>query len=278
LKLRLEILVVFGATLLIGLSDSSPAQSQSPSDSKADLCFAATITARGKSSFAGVPDSANNLSARVEWVIRKPPSVVMNPGDEITILVRDASDFKPGTKALFNSSGWIYGAGIAVRDLGHSIVSQPEEYDKFAGGLKIVEAEQSEAALRDRIANADAVVLGKVSAIGDRIVSCGFGIHGVSEHNPLCKEAFVNVQDALKGPVRNQLVVVFPTSDDVEWTTAPKLIQGQRATFILTKDAALKEFGASTFDALEPIDVLPPDKAPEVRKIALELKNATEKP
>jgi hypothetical protein len=259
---------------------------------KDNIQVLATILSKGKSSFPGVPESVNNMVARVDGILEKPDSVTLKVGDTITIIAKDPSLFENGSKAIFYSRGWIYGPGLAVKELRHETVTGAEDkraLNAHASGAKqalnahALETMQSDTTLSEHIAEADAVVVGTVTAVRDPIVPCGFGILGISEHNPLCKQAVVRIEDAMKGVSSRHIIIVFPSSLDVAWHDAPRFEEGEEATFILKKDVAATESVTQTgahvpaYTVLSPSDVLPKEKAAQVRAITREQANPHEK-
>jgi hypothetical protein len=94
----------------------------------------------------------------------------------------------------------------------------------------------------------------------------------VSEHDAKWKEAVLKVQSVDKGETsEKQVVVIFPSSDDIMWKQTPKFKPGQTGTWLLHKsqikdeavaDALLtpkvgEKVGAYT--SLDPEDFQPTD-------------------
>src|SRR5882672_9083092 len=86
---------------------------------QSSIVFAGTVSQLGATSFAGVPKSAQTLVVRVDTVLKKPSAVSLKKGDNVTVEGKDPSAFRDGTQGTFYTDGWIFGSGVAVRELGH---------------------------------------------------------------------------------------------------------------------------------------------------------------
>jgi hypothetical protein len=121
---------------------------------------------------------------------------------------------------------------------------------------------------RQRLADADIVVSGRVTGVRDVPVPK----RGITEHDPLWREATLTVSATHKGArVPKTIRVRFPGSTDVAWATAPKLQRGQKGVFLLKRDGAV-------FTALHPADVQPPDEVGAVQSLSAPKRRARSKP
>jgi len=134
--------------------------------------------------------------------------------------------------------------------------------------------------LQERIESAAAVVAGTVreirqSARADH-QSGGVGGLRISEHDPAIAEAVITVTDGIKGADKGtEIVVRFPTSNDVLWHAYPKFKVGQTGVFILGADALtggvsalVGSAGPRAFTVLERGDVLPMTEVERVRSVS----------
>lgn len=208
---------------------------------QSSIIFVGTVTKLGAVSFAGVPKSPQTIVVRVDAVLKKPAAVSLAKDSKVTVEVKDASAFQEGTQATFYAEGWILGAGVAVKEVGHEIA--PATLAPTAVGEKQTEASRiqkqiSDAELSARIKQADMVVVGRVVSVRPFATPTMAPTRPhISEHAPNWQEAVIQVESGLKGAKANQKVVVrFPGSMDVAWYGAPKFKEGQEATFILKKD------------------------------------------
>jgi hypothetical protein len=66
----------------------------------------------------------------------------------------------------------------------------------------------------------------------------GLTLQRPSEHDPMWREAVVEVEDVHKGSHKRKTIIVrFPASRDIMWNEAPKLRPGQEGYFVLHKPA-----------------------------------------
>src|SRR5580704_15956884 len=86
---------------------------------QSSIIFAGTVSEVAATSFAGVPKSAQTIVVRVDSVLKKPSAVSLKKGDNVTVEVKDPGAFQPGAQATFYTDGWIFGSGIAVKELRH---------------------------------------------------------------------------------------------------------------------------------------------------------------
>jgi len=215
---------------------------------QASIIFAGTVSQVAATSFAGVPQSARTIVVRVDSVLKKPATVSLKSGDSVTVEVKDASAFQEGAQATFYTDGWIFGSGVAVKELGHSLgaVSEPvPAAAKNAPGQ--MQGQLSDQQLKDRMNESDFVVVGRVTDVHKWNVpktKSGAPLH-VTEHDPDWHEAVVTVESVLKGgQVKgNKVIVRFPQRNDVAWVNSPKFAKDQKGIFCLNRD---KTSGAPT--------------------------------
>jgi hypothetical protein len=93
--------------------------SQAALAKQSSIVFSGTVSQLGAVSFAGVPQSPQTIVVRVDSVLKKPPAVSLKKGDNVTVELKDPSAFQQGTQATFYTEGWIFGSGVAVKELGH---------------------------------------------------------------------------------------------------------------------------------------------------------------
>jgi len=201
---------------------------------QSSIVFAGTVSQLGATSFAGVPKSAQTIVVRVDSVLKKPAAVSLKKGDNVTVELKDPSAFQQGIQATFYTEGWIFGSGVAVKELGHELGPSGGETSKPAVAD---ERQISDQELQDRLNVADFVVIGRVTDV-HRWNPPKSATTRISEHDPDWHEAVVEVQSVLKGgQVKgNKLVVRFPGRNDVAWVHSPKFEKNQRGIFCLNRD------------------------------------------
>jgi hypothetical protein len=221
------------------------ARAQAPTDQatlarQSSIVFSGTVTKIGSTSFADVPKSAQTLVVRVDSILKKPSAVSLRKGDDVTVEVKDASAFQEGTHATFYTDGWIFGSGVAVKELGHEMgpgiggTTKAGGTDEKAHGQP--QEQISDQELRDRLNSADFVVIGRVTDVHRWNVPKS--AYRVTEHDPDWHEAVVEIQSVLKGgKVKgNKVVLRFPQRNDVAWVHSPKFEKNQQGIFCLNRD------------------------------------------
>src|SRR5215472_7857627 len=210
--------------------------------SKSSIIFSGTVSQLGATSFADVPKSAQTIIVKVDSVEKKPAAVSLKKGDSVTVEVKDPSSFQEGTRVTFYTDGWIFGAGVAVKELGHETGAAAEPApmttaSKPAGQGK---NEISDQELMERMKASDFVVVGRVTDVRKwNAPKAKYGAPSrVTEHDPDWHEAVVEVQSVLKGgKVKgNKVIVRFPNRNDVAWVSSPKFAKDQRGIFCLNRD------------------------------------------
>jgi hypothetical protein len=251
---------------------------------QSSIIFAGTVSQLEATSFAGVPKSAQTVVVRVDSVLKKPAAVSLKKGDNVTVELKDPSAFQQGMQATFYTEGWIFGSGVAVKELGHEFGPGSSETSKtVAADEKAYQQSPdqiSDQELQNRLNAADFVVIGRVTDV-HRWTAPKSAATRVSEHDPDWHEAVVEVQSVLKGgQVKgNRIVVRFPGRNDVAWTRSPKFQKNQQGIFCLNRDqtsgVATKKVGgrqAAVYTCLGHGDSLPMSDAPRVRAL-LKTKN-----
>lgn len=241
----------------------------------ADIVFTGTVMHQGTASFYGVPVSENTIVVRVDQVIDQPAKLALRAGDTVTVEVLDLSSLDGGVQATFYTQGWIFGEGVAVREVGHELVVQAAGAAQGQDAQAMRQERQDEQ-LRARIAAADMVMLGRVVTVGPATLSQFQAERPITEHDAGWQEAVIEVETGIKGVADGQRVVVrFPTSMDVQWFNAPRFTAGQEGVFICSTDqvsgvqsAMLAGNQVVAYTALAPEDVLAPDQAARVTALA----------
>jgi hypothetical protein len=207
---------------------------------QSSIVFSGTVSQLGATSFADVPKSAQTIVVRVDSVLKKPSPVSLKTGDNVTVEVKDPSGFQEGTHATFYTEGWIFGSGVAVKELAHEIMPNggpkvASSTDKKAYGQT---QEQNDQELRDRLNSADFVVVGRVKEVHRWTPPKSATPYRITEHDPDWHEAVLEIKSVLKGGKikGKKMVVRFPGRNDVAWAQSPKFDKNQRGIFCLNRD------------------------------------------
>jgi hypothetical protein len=246
---------------------------------QSSIIFAGTVSQLEATSFAGVPKSTQTIVVRVDSVLKKPAAVSLKKGDNVTVELKDPSAFQQGMQATFYTEGWIFGSGVAVKELGHEFGPGSSKTSKTAAADEKAYQQSpdqiSDQELQNRLNAADFVVIGRVTDV-HRWNRPKSATTRVSEHDPDWHEAVVEVQSVLKGgQVKgNKIVVRFPGRNDVAWTRSPKFQKNQQGIFCLNRDqtsgVATEKVGGhqvAVYTCLGHGDSLPLSDAPRVRAL-----------
>jgi hypothetical protein len=273
---------VHGIFLCVALFASPMAAFAQGKDAQAALAgqssiiFVGTVSQLAATSFADVPKSAQTFVVRVDAILKKPAAVSLKKGDSVTVEVKDPSAFQPGTQATFYTDGWIFGSGVAVKELGHEIGPAGGGTSAAAAASASSQSEISDQELRERLNAADFVVIGRVTDVHRWVPPKSTKTTRVTEHDPDWHEAVVEIQSVLKGgQVKgNKIVVRFPGRNDVAWVRSPKFEKNQQGIFCLNKDqvtgAPTYKLGGrqvSVYTCLGHGDSLPMSDVPRVRAL-----------
>jgi len=243
---------------------------------QSDIIFIGTVTQVGAVAVPEVPASPRTVVVRVDQVLEKPSAVALATGDSVTVETRRPGSLKAGTQATFYTTGWIFGRGVAVREVGHepgrSPVVAADERDAVARARR----EVNDADLKTHIQRAAMVVAGRVEQVRPaELAAAPARPKRISEHDPDWQEAIIRVEDGIKGAQAGERVVVrFPGSPDVAWVGTPKFAVGQEGTFLLHKDSTtgspltmIAGRSVPAYTALHKVDVLSKQDATRVRAL-----------
>jgi hypothetical protein len=248
---------------------------------QSDIIFIGTVTQVGAVAAPEVPASDRTVVVHVDQVLEKPAAVALGAGDSVTVQTAQHGSLKPGSQATFYTTGWIFGQGVAVREVGHEPGHSPVVAADQQEAVTRARLEVNDAELKAHIQKAAMVVAGRVEQVRPAELAAAPGAPGgahrtrISEHDAQWQEAIIQVQDGIKGAQAGEQVVVrFPTSLDVAWVGTPRFTVGQEGTFVLHKDsttgspnAMLAGRSVPAYTALHKVDVLSRQDATRVRAL-----------
>jgi hypothetical protein len=201
---------------------------------RSNIVFTGTVTQVGAASFAGVTPTPQTLVVRVEDVLDKPAGLGLVVGDSVTVEPLDTI-LKIGARATFYTTGWVFGRGVAVREVAHEVLPAQASLAARRDSFVQLKRQMSDATLAERVRAADMIVAGRVETI--RTATLAPQPHRrITEHDPDWQEAVIVVDSMIKGPAIAKVVVRFPGSLDIAWQRLPKFTAGQTGTFLLHRD------------------------------------------
>ena len=243
---------------------------------QSDIIFIGTVTQVHAVAVPEVPASDRTIVVRIDQVLEKPAAVALTPGDSVTVQTVRPGSLKPGTQATFYTTGWIFGRGVAVREVGHELGHSPVVAADQQEAVARARLDVNDADLRAHILKAAMVVAGRVEQVRPAELAAAPGRpKRITEHDADWQEAIIQVEDGLKGArAGEQVVVRFPGSHDVAWVGTPRFAVGQEGTFLLHKDSTtgspttmIAGRAVPAYTALHKLDVLPKQDAPHIRDL-----------
>jgi hypothetical protein len=224
---------------------------------QSNFVFQGTVTRLNASTEPQVPASPSTAVVRVDNVIAGDNMVSDIKGKEITVQLLSPRSVAIGRQLLFFSNIAVAGQSLAVKEVSHMDASA---YGKSAGQVSDYVKRKPELDLQARVAGAELIVTGAVTAIRRSEAS---GPHP-SEHDPEWTEATVSVQSTEKGSAPQTVTVWFPASNDIRWFRSPKFQIGQSGVFLLRRSTDRNLQG---FSALHPLDFQADAERDHVRRL-----------
>jgi hypothetical protein len=245
------------------------------------LIFLGTVEQLQAATMPAVPVSSDTVIVKVDEVYRAPDMLGDLSGSEVTVQLREDEPLQAGQQAVFFTKPWLYGEGVAVVEVerrevrGGRGAAAASARTRMGEQVAAAVANQSDEALRQRVAAADAIVVGRVvnaePVAGEQGQAAAAGADvapggtRVSEHDPQWWQASIAVESVAKGTlprppaaagagVQPTVTVTFANSMDVMWFDSPKLRVGEEGVWFLHGGAAAAEAGAAPFATLDPLD------------------------
>jgi hypothetical protein len=223
---------------------------------EAPISFLGTVERLGAATMSDLPIDQRTAIVRVDQVLHAPAAFAQLGGTQITVQLAEKADPpKQGEQFAFFVTGVAFGDSIAVAEIGRLPAAdlQPHLAKAQAMGsapLAELQAEVEAAALRDHVADASLVVVGRVSKLEEVRTRQG-------EHDQHYWKATIDVHHVEKGRLRgDQVEVLYANSLDVRWRDAPKPKAGQEAVWIL-HDTDRRTRPLGRYVILHPEDVQP---------------------
>jgi hypothetical protein len=218
---------------------------------QAKFIFKGTVEKLKASTIPSVPLTDKTTIVRVDEILRAPEPLSYYGGQRITVQLGSREQLKKDEQAIFYTNSWIVGESLAVQSVGHTAVDTGSKAAQKKGRAASAASDEADPTLQGQVADADAVVVGKVtsvrvldepSASGASNAASTKQYQSVSEHSPVWHEAVIEVEDVEKGSnIPKQVLVRFPSSTDVLWYDAPKFQTGQEGVFLLRKESKKTE-------------------------------------
>jgi hypothetical protein len=209
----------------------------------------------------GLEDAVTTATVEVQAVLLGTDVTRGLVGQDVTVLSDSAAAILEETEQfVFFTNCVSLGDRVIAQEVGRREAST-DSVREITEALRLAE----ERPLVERVAAADLIVTGEV--VSHRLLERPFP--PTSEHDPEWGIATVTVGSVIKGRRRARIEVLFADSMDVAWYKSPKLHEGANGIFILrtrSDDEAPAEVPRTVYQATDPLDFLPADRLPDVRR------------
>jgi hypothetical protein len=244
---------------------------------RARFIFRGTVEKLGAATMSGVPISNATAVVKVEEVLLAPSVLGDLTGKDLTVELTAAGTADQGRHAVFFAEPWLYGDGVAVKEIGRRELQPRAEAERRRVREQVSRTLERllDEELRQHLGEVEAVIVGRV--VNARPLALP-GPPPASEHDPQWWEAVCAVESVEKGDVPRPAVPVrFASSLDVMWAQAPKLHVGGHGVWLLHRSPATTE-GAGPLDlrlppgyaVIHPLDAHPPEAAERIRRLTRE--------
>ena len=271
------------------LATAALAQDREAQVRQSSIIFVGRVTEVGGTVMSAIPPQPEMLVVEVERVLDKPLAVSISAEQPVMVKLRQAGELNAGDRAVFYTDGRILGETLALDEVGHELLEGQTVLSAAGAGpadepspeaIERLRSEVNEQALQSRIELAAAVVVGRVREIRELTGTAARAGPGgelpISEHDPQTAEAVIDVTEGIKGAeAGSEVVVRFPTSEDVMWFDYPKFRIGETGVFLLQPDtlagggpARLGAAEVPAFNVPQAADVLPLGSEDLVRSLA----------
>jgi hypothetical protein len=244
---------------------------------RARFIFRGTVERLGAATMSGVPISEATAIVKVEEVILAPSVLGDLTGKDVTVELTAARTEDQGRHAVFFADPWLYGDGVAVREIGRQELPPRADAERRRVSEQVSRTLERlpDEELRQHLDEVEAVIVGRVVNARPRDLP---GQSPASEHDPQWWEAVCAVETVEKGDVpRPAVAVLFASSLDVMWAEAPKLRVGQDGVWLLHRGPATTERPEMPGPRLppghvviHPLDAHPREAAERIRRLIRE--------
>lgn len=226
-----------------------------------NIIFRGTVQSVNASTLPLVPAGNATVTVRVDEVLTAPQVVSDFIGREITVKLSTPGSAAIGLQSVFFTQGWIAGKGIGVIEVGR--IDNVQDTASLRAQIAAARLAIADEDLGIYLSTAEIVVVGRVSEVRDAANQVQPG----SEHDPLPREAVVQIESIVKGqPGGSSVVFQFASSNDVAWFDAPKFAPDQSGIFILRR-SQIRQSQGPVLAALDPRDFQTRDKLERIRRL-----------
>ncbi len=193
--------------------------------------FDGEVVSVGSSTIPGIPPGIPTIDVTLKGKPFKPTTVLLADGDRVALKVGSTSSYAVGDKLRFYADAWIFGDGVAVRELWHEAIDPMVSVDSEGDSVLQAHKTAGIVAIATAAKRGNSVFEGTV--LSQEFVPVA---HRRGEHDPLWHVANVEVNQTYSRDVKlHQIVrIQYPSSMDVAWSGLPKLDEsGRRWLFMV---------------------------------------------
>ena len=222
----------------------------------APLVFFGIVRRRGESNVEGLGRTeAATAVVHIDEVIVAPPTLGDLTGHEIT--VRLAERAPPARRrVVFFASGLIYGAELAVAELGR--VAPGRRGAELRADILGERLEQHDDRLRERLRLAEVVLYGRVASVTSLSPEAAGSEPPAGEAGPAWRVAELLPWRFVKGQASQPPRVLYPFPRTQRWPDVPLFLEGQEGVWLLQPAGRTEVHRppevADAFAALDPLD------------------------
>ena len=193
---------------------------------QSQFVFQATVQSPGRSTVSDIPVDDHTVVVKIDRVLHSPAALAHSAGMDVTVQLAAGSAVPPaGEQVTFFTRPVAYSDGIAVAEVGRTTPETAGELTTMTAGpaaghlrphpaLDIAQ-QQAEERLRAHAAEADAIVIGRVTQLGQARGPA------LREHDPDWWVATIAVDHAEKGTVGDTVQFPSPTPVTSIGSTCP---------------------------------------------------------
>jgi hypothetical protein len=228
---------------------------------EAGFIFIGTVQRLQATMIDAITERDRTAIVRVEALMKSPDSLRLYEGRELTLMQREPGRLAIGQRAVFFTTGWMYGTSVAVREVG---TREPEGDDAVVRAEIWAAIEKlADADLQRRLRGANLILRARVG----RVTPLRGAETSRSEHDPKWFEASLEGERVERGEVPDRpIVVFFPESNDPPWRSAPKFRAGQEGIWIL-RETDLESVDREGYTALNPLDFQSVEKLNRISRL-----------
>jgi len=259
-------LIIFSGLMALINANDAAAASVEESLEHSQFVFKGTVTKVNAATLPQIRPTASTIIVKVDEVVHAPPPILGDyKGKEVTVQLNRPGAVRTGEQFVFFTTNWMFGSTIALREVDRR---QPDA-DISITRSRVAEAHArlAENRLQNRLSDAELVVSGRVDDVQPAPEHVRRG--PLSEHNAHWQQAVIQIESVLKGQINDRRVVIlFPSSSDVMWKSAPKFREGEEGIWVLRREKL--EAMPPTQDyltALDPMDFYFRDQLDRIRRL-----------